>query len=84
MEVFQSQTLETDYIFFSEGETINLIAADLGDVPYSWNGPNGFTSTDKSPTIPNATESMEGDYTLTVQLEGCGGPTTDKVSVTVF
>jgi hypothetical protein len=33
---------------------------------YSWTGPNGFSSLEQSPPIPNATVDMAGEYILTV------------------
>jgi hypothetical protein len=38
---------------------------------YSWEGPNGFTSTDEDPTLPEGI-SGEGDYSVTItDTEGC-------------
>jgi gliding motility-associated-like protein len=37
---------------------------DVAGVGYLWTGPNGFTSTDKDPLIPNADLIHEGIYTL--------------------
>jgi len=38
---------------------------------YSWTGPNGFSSSLQSPTIPNATTLNAGTYYLTVTDGGC-------------
>jgi gliding motility-associated-like protein len=54
---------------FCTGETIELFGA--GGVNFSWTGPNGFTSTDQNPTIPNATETMAGTYTVMVTDPAC-------------
>ncbi|MBK1896944.1 DUF7948 domain-containing protein [Chryseobacterium paridis] len=42
-----------------------------GGTTYSWTGPNGFTSTQQNPTIPNATAANSGTYIC--QISGSGG-----------
>ena len=65
---------------YEVGDTINLTGGPGGMTSYSWTGPDGFTSTEQSLSIPGATEAMEGTYTLTVVNEnGC----TDEASTTV-
>ena len=49
-----------------ENATINLTAGTMTGTSYSWTGPNGFTSTDQNPIIPNATLAMNGVYNLIV------------------
>ena len=54
------------------GNTLNLTASSVSDATYNWTGPNGFTSTDQNPSIPNATSAAGGTYTVTVtDLNGC-------------
>ena len=51
------------------GESINLHANVTGGkepILFSWTGPNGYTSNDRDPVIPNATIAYSGTYTLTV------------------
>ncbi|BBE18698.1 internalin [Aquipluma nitroreducens] len=51
------------------GESINLHANVTGGkepILFSWSGPNGYTSHDSIPVIPNATIAYSGTYTLTV------------------
>lgn len=48
----------------------------------SWEGPDGFTSTDQSPTQTGATLAMSGMYTLTV-VDGNGLTDTERDEVTV-
>ncbi len=49
---------------------------------YSWTGPNGFTSTLQNPTIPfvKSSGATEGNYILTVNLDGCSGQSTIAVT----
>ena len=50
-------------------------------VAYSWSGPNGFTSSVQSPSIPNASSGMAGDYIITVTTgPGC----TDKDTINLI
>ncbi|MBM3164342.1 MAG: gliding motility-associated C-terminal domain-containing protein [Bacteroidetes bacterium] len=59
------------------GATLNLSANPTPAVPlagvytYSWTGPNGFTSNQQNPTIPNATVAASGTYTITIN-SNCG------------
>ncbi|MGB6873948.1 MAG: PKD domain-containing protein [Dehalococcoidia bacterium] len=65
-----------------EGATIELYGGPGGMTSYSWTGPNGFSSSLQSPTIPNATLAMAGLYTLTVTDGGCtSDPATTNVVV---
>ena len=48
------------------GQTLNLLS-DVGtDAIYSWTGPNGFSSNDQYPIIPNATILNSGTYNVTI------------------
>ena len=50
---------------------------------YSWTGPDGYTSSQKDPTISNASSSDDGTYTVTITTD-CGGVSyVDPVNVTV-
>lgn len=50
------------------GETIHLFADATGNGPftYYWTGPEGFTSNEQNPTIPNAQVINSGTYTVSV------------------
>lgn len=61
------------------GNNIRLNA--YGGTSYIWTGPNQFSSTDKSPSIPNATKAMEGIYSVEVTSNGCAQATTTVVQV---
>jgi hypothetical protein len=49
-----------------QGATIQLTGRPDGMSSYAWTGPNGFTSGLQNPSIPNATPTMSGTYTLTI------------------
>jgi gliding motility-associated-like protein len=54
----------------------------FGGTSYSWSGPNGFTSNQQNPTIPNATIANAGTYTCQVTGSGaCDGTFTVNVIV---
>ena len=53
------------------GGALNLTATTVSGGTYSWVGPNGFTSTQQNPTIPNAQVVNGGSYSVTVTANGC-------------
>lgn len=53
------------------GHALQLYASSMPGATYSWAGPNGFTSNLQNPTIPNVTTAANGDYTVTVTINGC-------------
>jgi len=51
------------------GETIYLTVNNpVAGATYTWTGPNGFTSNQMNPTIPNATTSMSGIYAMQIHI----------------
>jgi len=53
------------------GSAINLFgSSDIGN-SYTWTGPNGYSSTDQNPVIPNASLSSGGTYSFVASLNGC-------------
>lgn len=54
------------------GETITLTATP-GGTKYHWSGPNGYSAvtTSNTTTIPNATTSNQGAYSLVMELGTC-------------
>lgn len=62
-------------LLICRGNTISLNATPSGNgtnaVSYSWSGPNGFTSSQQSPSIPNSSTAMSGDYTVTASIGSC-------------
>jgi hypothetical protein len=65
------------------GETIRLYSINLGSTTYNWEGPNGWSSTQRNPVITNATAAMSGDYILTVTPQSCSETVRDTIRVTV-
>lgn len=52
------------------GDPLMLLAS--GGTTYVWTGPNGFTSTEQNPVIPNATTASSGTYFVIVSTAaGC-------------
>lgn len=63
------------------GGTIALAATGPAGATYSWDGPNGFTSTAQNPTIINATALAAGLYKVSVANGGCPGVASTTVVV---
>lgn len=62
------------------GRAINLQAS--GGTSYYWTGPNGFSSTQQNPVIPNATAAHAGTYSCVISGTGdCDGPYSVTVQV---
>jgi len=56
------------------GSTLNLTTAMMAGASYMWTGPNNFTSTMATPSIPMAGVNASGDYSVTVTMNGCTSP----------
>ena len=67
------------------GNTLNLSSSATGTngaVSYSWNGPNGFTSTAQNPSINNVTTNDNGTYTVTItDANACSATNTTNVLI---
>lgn len=62
------------------GDDLQLGAT--GGTSYSWSGPNGFTSKDQNPVIPNTNIAQTGAYTVIVTaVSGCTVQATTSVIV---
>jgi gliding motility-associated-like protein len=49
---------------------------------YNWSGPNGFTSSERNPLIPDANPAMAGAYIITVSVStGCTDKDTLNITV---
>ena len=63
------------------GNTLQLTADTIPGATWSWAGPNGFTSTQQNPAIPNVTVAASGTYTVTAN-NGCASvPSTVTIVV---
>lgn len=62
--------------------TLNVTTNASSPVSYQWSGPDGFTSTQKSPTISNPGTSKSGIYIISV-TDGNGCGETDSIEVIV-
>jgi fibronectin type 3 domain-containing protein len=63
------------------GSTLNLTASTVVGATYSWTGPNGFTSSEQNPSIPNTTSDATGIYTVTATVGGCTSPAGTTIAV---
>ncbi|MCP9767537.1 hypothetical protein EGI22_06410, partial [Lacihabitans sp. LS3-19] len=65
-----------------EGSTLSLTAGSVSGANYSWVGPDGFSSSNRTPSISNASNDESGIYSLTVNVGGCAITYTTNVTVT--
>jgi gliding motility-associated-like protein len=64
------------------GSTITFTAQTFAGATYSWTGPASFSSSSQNPSIPNATLTNNGTYSVTTTISGCKS-TAGTVAVTV-
>ncbi|MGZ4011497.1 MAG: Ig-like domain-containing protein, partial [Flavisolibacter sp.] len=65
------------------GNSLNLSVQSVAGATYAWTGPNGFTSSVQSPTIPNSSLSDAGSYQLSVSVNGCQSASPASANVVV-
>ncbi len=75
-----SETNVNSNITVCVSDTIKLTSSN--GKSYIWKGPNGFTSNEQNPRIPNADTTLAGNYMLTV-LNNAGCTDTDTTNVVV-
>lgn len=51
--------------------TLYLAAPAISGATYNWSGPNGYTSTTREVFIHNATSANNGQYKVTITIDGC-------------
>jgi gliding motility-associated-like protein len=61
------------------GQTLQLTAG--GGFAYQWSGPNNFSSTNSTPTIPNVSTAAGGTYTLIASVGNCTNITTGQIVI---
>lgn len=64
---------------YCPGATISLSTTAVTGATYTWTGPNSFSATGQTVTIPNATVAMSGMYTVTA----VAGPATCVATTSV-
>ena len=68
-------------ILLCSKDTLKLLASlDPNDgITYLWSGPNGFTSTQQNPAIPNASTANNGTYSVTATRGNCVSPAATSI-----
>lgn len=64
------------------GQPIEFTVVADDEATFYWTGPNGFTSTDQNPVIPDAQLEATGEYTVVAKRGAC--ETSDQVSLEVI
>jgi gliding motility-associated-like protein len=62
-------------------DEVQLRVEDVFGATYTWTGPNGFASNDRTPTISNATTDATGAYSVTVTVGSCSSVYETEVAV---
>ena len=57
------------------GGSLDLNSDTAAASTYSWDGPNGFSSTLRNPTIPSVSTTAQGKYIFTATTAGCPAAT---------
>ncbi|MEZ4758105.1 MAG: CUB domain-containing protein, partial [Flavobacteriales bacterium] len=65
------------------GDDIQLSVSTNSGTVFSWTGPNGFSSSDQAPLLPDVGSAASGTYTVTVQngVNGCAASASTTVNV---
>jgi gliding motility-associated-like protein len=62
-------------------QQLELTATTIAGATYDWTGPQSFNSLSQNPIIPNVTLANAGNYTVTVNLNGCTSSATSTVTI---
>jgi len=65
------------------GSDIDLFANSVPNASYTWNGPNGYTSSLQNPVISSSSLADSGYYTLVITVNGCNSPAADSTFVAI-
>jgi Ig-like domain CHU_C associated len=65
----------------TSGQPVTLAATDISGASYSWVGPNGYNSTQRSPTISNFSSNNVGLYAVTASANNCLATSTIALSL---
>jgi len=57
------------------GNALYLTVNTIAGASYLWQGPNGYSSTAQNPALSNVQPIQSGNYSLTVNIAGCGSST---------
>lgn len=64
------------------GSVLLLSTPATAGAIYSWLGPNGFTGTGSSVSIPDVQQANAGTYTVTASLHGCSPAAAKEITIT--
>lgn len=73
--------LVTNYGPLCVGKSLSLSTQEVAGATYSWTGPNGFTSTSRTPVINNIAVADEGIYSATITVGQCAASANTTVIV---
>ncbi|MCP9764190.1 hypothetical protein EGI31_14655, partial [Lacihabitans soyangensis] len=72
VQVKKLDAINLTNINLCQGEILTLTVPDYGtSATYSWTGPNGFSSIQRTASINNVTGANAGTYTIKVTSNGC-------------
>jgi Ig-like domain CHU_C associated len=73
-------TATASSLVVSTSQPVTLDATNVAGATYAWQGPNGFNSTQRNPTITSFTASNVGTYTVTASSNNCTAVSTVTLS----
>jgi gliding motility-associated-like protein len=62
-------------------QQLDLTVTTIAGATYEWTGPQSFNSLSQNPSIPNVALVNAGNYTVTVNLNGCTSSATSTVTI---